>query len=195
MKSRLAAIGVGIVVALLVTACGGSGGTNAPAQTTINLTKPDYVTIVPIFTSTTTATTVSTSVDPNGTVDGEQEYVVVQDDYLVKIAKRYGIQAQDIVDYNQWVDGFDHVIYPGLKIRIPPGAKTGVPVEDPSATTTTAGPKSGGTYIVVDGDTLYGIASKNGTTASAIVRVNGWTDGIAHLIYKGLEIKLPAKEG
>ena len=193
MKSRLVVIGIGMTCALLINACGSGGGTNAPTQTTINLAKPDYVTLVPILTSTTTAT--STVPGQPGTVDGEQEYVVVADDYLVKIAKRYGISAQDIVDYNQWVDGFDHVIYPGLKIRIPPGATTGVVPETPSQTTTTVDTASGGTYIVADGDSLSAIAAKNGTTAGAIVRVNGWTDGLSHLIYKGLEIKLPPKAG
>ena len=48
---------------------------------------------------------------------------------------------------------------------------------------------------MVDGDTLSRIAGRNGTTVKALIAVNGWTDGISHLIYKGLKINLPVKSG
>jgi LysM repeat protein len=188
-----------------ISACGSGGGTNAPPQTTIKLVQADYVTAVPIFTSTLPPTTVAgqTSTTLASSVSGEQEYVVVSGDILSRIAKRYGITAKAIADYNQWTDGIQHLIYQGLKIKIPPGATilpaggvtTTTVKGKPSSTTTTVDVAVGGTYVVVDGDNLSRIANKNGTTVGAIVKVNGWTDGAAHLIYKGLKIKLPAKTG
>lgn len=58
-------------------------------------------------------------------------------------------------------------------------------------TSTTVDTGEGGTYTVVDGDTLFGIAEKVGSTAQAIAEANGWEDGIEHVIYAGLEIRIP----
>ncbi|MUH52857.1 MAG: LysM peptidoglycan-binding domain-containing protein, partial [Actinobacteria bacterium] len=134
--------------------------------------------------------------DPGATVAGEQQYTVLAGDILLRIGKMFGVSAQAIADYNQWADGVTHLIYPGLKIKIPPGATTpAAGANTPAQTTTTVDVSAGGTYVVADGDTLSQIASKNGTTVAAIVAVNGWTDGANHLIYKGMKIKLPAKTG
>ena len=199
--SRIVLASVGALAVVSLSACASDGGTDASPQTTIKLTEPDYVTAVPILTSTV-PTTVAGAVagDTTVTVPGEQIYVILDGDILVRIAKKYGITAQQIVDYNQWTDGFAHVIYPGLKIKIPPGATTAAAGGDtstgatPEQTTTTVDVASGGVYVIVDGDTLSRIANKNGTTVAAIVAVNGWADD-SHLIYKGLKIKLPAKSG
>ncbi len=192
-----------------VSACGSSGGTNASPVTTIKMSAPDYITAVPILTSTVPSTTqVGQPGDPTVTVAGEQLYTVLAGDILVRIGKRYGVSAQAIADYNAWADGVAHLIYPGLKIKIPPGATTPAaggtsggtttattaPGSTPAQTTTTVDVSAGGTYVVADGDTLSRIATKNGTTVAAIVAVNGWADA-NHLIYKGLKIKLPAKTG
>lgn len=207
MRSRFGWAGIGALVLVSLSACGsGGGGTNAVAQTTIKLVQADYVTAVPIFTSTVPPTTLAhqTSTTLATSVSGEQEYVVVSGDYLSRIAKRYGITALSIADYNQWTDGVTHLIYAGLKVKIPPGATilpaggvttTTTTIAKKGSTTTTLAAGPGGIYIVVDGDTLTRIAAKNGTTVAAIVKVNGWTDGLSHLIYKGLKIKLPAKTG
>lgn len=189
-----------------VSACGSSGGTNASPVTTIKMSAPDYITAVPILTSTVPSTTLAALPgDPTATVAGEQEYTVLAGDILVRIGKKYGVSAQAIADYNTWADGVLHLIYPGLKIKIPPGATTPVAggatttatttkSATPAQTTTTVDVSAGGTYVVADGDTLSRIATKNGTTVAAIVAVNGWADA-NHLIYKGLKIKLPAKTG
>ncbi len=209
MKSRVLLIGVSALTVVGVSACGSSGGSGASPVTTIKMSAPDYITAVPILTSTVPSTTqVAQPGDPTATVAGEQEYTVLSGDILVRIAKKYGVTAQGIADYNTWADGVTHLIYPGLKIKIPPGATppvaggstggsttaTTAPRATPTQTTTTVNASAGGTYVVVDGDTLSRIATKNGTTVAAIVAVNGWADA-NHLIYKGLKIKLPTKTG
>lgn len=47
-------------------------------------------------------------------------------------------------------------------------------------------------YVVKDGDVLVNIARTFGTTAEFIAQLNGWTDGIDHVIYQGLTIKVPS---
>ncbi|MEO6124146.1 MAG: DUF459 domain-containing protein [Ilumatobacteraceae bacterium] len=61
-------------------------------------------------------------------------------------------------------------------------------------TSTTIDINSPGTYTIVEGDTLTGIAAKTGTTIGAIVSVNGWADE-NEVIQVGQGIKLPAKSG
>jgi LysM repeat protein len=205
MKSRLVLLGVGVIAMTGLSACGSDGGTNAAPQTTIKLAQADYVTAVPILTSTVPPTTLfgQSTTTLATSVSGEQEYIVQDGDILTRIGKKYGVSATAIADYNQWTEGIYHLIYQGLPIKIPPGATIitpgGPPVTNangtPAVTTTTAAVGPGGTYVIVDGDTLTRIANKNGTTVAAIIKVNGWTDGTNHLIYKGLEIKLPAKAG
>lgn len=47
-------------------------------------------------------------------------------------------------------------------------------------------------YVVKNGDVLVNIARAYGTTADAIAQLNGWSDGINHVIYEGLTIKVPS---
>ena len=197
MKSRFIAAGLTALVTTSLSACGSAGGTNTASFTTIKLSQADYVTVAPILTSTVPPTTVvnQTSTTLSTSVAGEQEYIVVNGDYLTRIAKKYGISAQAIADYNQWTDGVNHLIYQGFSIKIPPGATIVAAGTPASATTTTSNIPIGGTYVVVDGDTLSRIAGRNGTTVKALIAVNGWTDGVNHLIYKGLKINLPVKSG
>ena len=63
------------------------------------------------------------------------------------------------------------------------------------ATTTTFNASTGGSYKVVGGDYLGGIAKKTGATVDGIVAANGWADGAGHVIIPGQTIKLPAKTG
>ncbi len=205
MKSRVVAVGLSAVSLLLISACGSSGGgTGAVPATTIKIGTPSYQTLPPVVTSTTTAATTVGGSTGGAVVAGEQMYTIVGGDIMVRIAKNFCISAQQIVDYNQWADGFAHKLFPGDVIKIPPNAcapgtattaaatvATTV-ATTPEATTTTFDAASGGTYTVVDGDTLSGIAAKTGTTVAGIVSANGWADE-THVIYAGLKIKLPAK--
>ena len=172
------------------------------AQTTVAAATQGTSVAPPMLPSTTTSigalanpgTDASDSSVPSA---GERTYTVVARDTVFGIARRYGITAPALAELNDWADGITHPIYPGDKIKVPRGASTPPPPttgDNSSATTTSttvaAGP--GGTYVIVAGDYLAGIAAKNDTTVQAIVAVNGWPDGDKHLIVPGQTIKLPA---
>ena len=211
MTSRSLAIGLGALALAGLTACGSDGGTGAStASTTVNLSAPVYVTAPTVAPTTTVAG--GAVVDPNapGVVDGEQMYTVVGGDYPLGIAKKHCISLDTLVAYNAWPEGTSHAFFPGDVVKIPagacaPGTATTVAASPDATTATTAAAAvettttfdatAGATYTVVANDTLNGIATKNGTTADAIVAANGWTDGVNHLIYPGLKIKLPAPTG
>ncbi len=159
-----------------------------------------------------------------GTIATAQDYTVQAGDALLLIASKHCLDgmagAESIAAFNEWSDGTSHGLNAGDVIKIPPGAcvtggslepvVTDAPASEPvtqdtatggstaastaESTPTSTDSSAGGTYTVKAGDTLYGIASKVGTTAEAIRVANGW-DSVDHLIYPGLEIKLPAKSG
>lgn len=97
---------------------------------------------------------------------------------LYTIGKMYGTSADQLSKINGIQN---NVIYPGQKITIP--EKTGT-----VATGTTAG---NSTYTVKNGDTLYGIAVKYGTTYDAIISVNGLGSSA---IYPGQVLVIPSSK-
>jgi len=204
MRSRVGAVGIGALALVGLGACSSSGGTGAAPATTIKIGTPSYQTLPPQVTSTVPPQT--TPGQPiGGIVPGSQTYTVKGGDVMVNIAKKFCITAQDLVDYNQWPEGFDHNLFPGNVVNIPPGScqeGTGNTVAStvaaaagtPEATSTTALSSPGGIYTVVANDYLGGIAAKTGTTVDGIVAANGWADS-NHVINPGDKIKLPVKEG
>lgn len=65
--------------------------------------------------------TTTTIVTPP-TTHAEQVYIVVAGDSLHAIAERFSVAAEVIANYNGWPDCLDHVIVPGERVLIPPGA-------------------------------------------------------------------------
>lgn len=61
-------------------------------------------------------------------------------------------------------------------------------VPGPTVTTTTVPSLA---YTIEQGDSLYAIADEFCTDPAAIVALNGWTDGLAHLLRPGDTIALP----
>nr|WP_254119468.1 LysM peptidoglycan-binding domain-containing protein [Bacillus sp. FJAT-29790] len=101
------------------------------------------------------------------------KYTVVSGDTLWKIAQKFGVTTQAIVDANK-LDPTAY-LYVGQKLIIPTTAQ-------PVQPTTT-------TYTVVSGDTLWKIAQKFGVTTQAIVDTNK-LDPTAYL-YVGQKLIIP----
>ncbi len=68
----------------------------------------------------------------------EQEYTVQPGDSLASIAERYGITLEQLINYNQFSDGADHLLLPGEQLLVPPTAV--VPSGTVPVTTTTSMP-------------------------------------------------------
>ncbi|MCU1367923.1 MAG: peptidoglycan-binding protein [Ilumatobacteraceae bacterium] len=190
-------IAVDTTPTVLITA--GTVAPGTPATSGLGADVGSTITIAP------TGTTV-----PVGT-DSSPKYTVVANDTMFGIARRCSITATALAAFNSWSDGDKHVIYPGLVIKLPctpkptttsttttiagsSGATTTTAAgTTDSATSTTFDASTGGTYTVVAGDYLAGIAAKIGTTVQAIVAANGWPND-KHVIIPGQKIKVPPKQ-
>ena len=139
-------------------------------------------------------------------VTGAKSYTILASDTMYSIARRCAQTADALATFNGWSDGANHLIHPGDVIELPctpsPSSSGSATTATTTTTTTVKGSSgatsttvavvAGGTYTIVAGDYLAGIAAKVGTTIDAIVQVNGWADR-SHAIYPGDVIKLPAK--
>ena len=154
--------------------------------------------------TTTVSAAASAAATTTTSVTGAKSYTILASDTMYSIARRCAQTADALATFNGWSDGANHLIHPGDVIELPctpspsssgsaTTATAATTVKGSSgATSTTVAVVAGGTYTIVAGDYLAGIAAKVGTTIDAIVQVNGWADR-SHAIYPGDVIKLPAK--
>jgi LysM repeat protein len=116
-------------------------------------------------------------------------YTVAAGDTLGAIAERHGVGLSKILGWNGLSTG--SIIYPGQKIKI--GAGTSAPAPAPSApapvlpASTPAAPASG-SYTIKAGDTLSGIAARNGVKLADILSANQLT--MSTVIYPGQKLVL-----
>lgn len=81
----------------------------------------------------------TTTVVPDQRAPFEQVYQIRSGDSLASIAAIHGVTLEQLVDYNEFADGADHLLLPGEYLLVPPDAlmsPAGPPVL-PLATTTT----------------------------------------------------------
>ncbi len=101
-------------------------------------------------------------------------YTIRSGDTLTGIAARYRTTVAALAAQNGISN--PNLIIAGRALQIPDG------FDDP------ASPARGGSYTVRPGDTLSGIASRNGTTVSALAALNGIRN--VNLIYAGQSLRL-----
>jgi peptidoglycan endopeptidase LytE len=99
-------------------------------------------------------------------------YVVAQGDTLIGIARAHGVPLDVLLSANGLTS--TSVIHPGQQLAIP---------DAPAVA-------SGATYTVVAGDTLSGIASRNGVRLAHLLEVNGLS--VNSVIQPGDVLDLPA---
>lgn len=56
----------------------------------------------------------------------------------------------------------------------------------------TVTPTSAGMYVIAEGDSLASIALKHGLSIESLIAINGWTDGIDHVLLPGASIRVAA---
>lgn len=109
---------------------------------------------------------------------GAQHHVVQAGDTISRLAARYGITQQQLIDANGLTGGR---IYVGQRLRLVPVA---IPPAAPAGSTT---------HRVARGETLASIAQRYGTTIRTIQTANGITD--PNLVLVGQELTIPAVAG
>lgn len=185
-----------MVIALGATACGtgdeGARSTLAPVQPTT------YVTVdAPTTTTTTQPPPPPTAPDGQVIVEQEQVYTVQANDSLYKIANRFGITLDELLQYNGITA--DHFLLPGqTTLKIPAGSVSGgdaaVPVGSTPAgggTTTTAASGAGCVHVVVAGDYQGKVAQQYGVSLDDLAAANA--DNPAWNVFRlGDEIIIPA---
>ncbi len=194
----------------VLAGCGDGGGSSS--QTTLALNATNYVTQPPTPTSTTT-TTLPGQTPPDGappqTVPGEQTYTVQQGDYPLGVAKLFGITLDQLAGHNGWADPLNLTyaqFYPGLVIKIPPGAAVPTTTIAPpasaqttttGATTTTVDTEGQGTYTIKEGDIPSRIAANFDVTLEQLAAANGWasTQPTNAEFQVGKKLIIPAKTG
>lgn len=126
-------------------------------------------------------------------VAATRTYTVQQGDTLSSIAARHGVSTSALISLNGLAAN-PNALRIGQVLQVP-GAATAasMPMQSvPTSPTVASTASSYRTYTVVAGDTLSGIAARNGTTVSAIMAINGFTPAHANRIRVGQTIKLPS---
>ena len=166
------------VCALLLAGCGDNGW--AAGNTPTRVRETSYVMVEPA-TTTTTVPAAATTVPPGGAIDpNEQIYVIQPNDSISKIASNHGISIDQLIQYNQWPNGINHVLIPGVEIKIPPNAK----VPGTGTTPPASGAEAGGVPPVTEplgepcehtieaGDNPTRVAKKYGISVTVLQQAN-----------------------
>ena len=111
---------------------------------------------------------------------GGDTYIVRSGDSIYGIAHDQGVSVNQLMTAN----GLEitSVILPGQRLTIPGGAT-------PTGSGGSSGPASGGTYTVVAGDSLSGIAARHGVRLAALLSANDLR--LTSLILPGQRLAIP----
>ncbi|MGO1561358.1 Membrane-bound lytic murein transglycosylase D precursor [Actinomycetales bacterium JB111] len=113
------------------------------------------------------------------------QHVVVRGDTLIGLARQYDTSVSAIREANGLTGT---IIRTGQTLTIPGASGSGSSSAGAPAPASST-PAAGGTYTVQAGDTLSGIAARNGTSVSALTSANSLSS--AHRIYVGQRLTLP----
>lgn len=203
LRLRTSAIVLAGLGALLLPACGSEDDN---ARSPLQPVQPtSYVTIEPA-TTTTTVAPANTTIPPEGATDpNEQTYIIQAGDSVSRIASIHGITMEQLVTYNQWPDGINHMLVPGNEVKIPPGSKvpgsgggstggggTATPSGGTTAPSGTTAPQGEGcTHTVVAGDNPTRVAKKYGISVQVLEQANAGNPAWNHF-QLGSTLNIPA---
>jgi LysM repeat protein len=107
-------------------------------------------------------------------------YIVQPGDNLFRIATRYGVSVEDLVEANGLTNST--IIFVGQTLQIPGVSATTVPTTAPSVPTTD--------YTIQRGDTLNALAAEFNTTVDVLLTLNDLAD--PNRIFVGQVIQVPS---
>ena len=132
----------------------------------------------------------STSASVTSASGAGRVYVVKAGDTLGGIAARHGVGLSEVFKWNGL--GMSSVIYPGQKVKVGGGSSTQAPAATKPAAkpaSSAPAPASSGSYTIKAGDTLSGIAARNGVRLSDVLSANRLT--MSSIIYPGQKLAIP----
>jgi LysM repeat protein len=160
------------------------------------LTNPNLIFVGQRLTIPTGSSAPAPTQPPSGPpAGGTTVYTVQPGDWLARIASRFGVSVQAIINANPGIN--PNRIFVGQQIIIPGGGGGSQPTAPPATPppgTATPPPSGGGqVYIVQRGDTLARIAARFGVSVQAIMSANGMTN--PNLIFVGQRLTIPGSGG
>ncbi|MEO6572134.1 MAG: LysM peptidoglycan-binding domain-containing protein [Ilumatobacteraceae bacterium] len=198
----VAAFGLGPL--LLAAGCGGTGSDSSD-QLLVPVQSSSYVTIEAATTTTTTTLLLTTDLAAGQVSPVQQEYTVVANDSISKIAGRYDLTMDVLVNFNAWPEGTNHFLQIGDKVLIPPNAV--VPGTGTSDTTppdagdgvtadpaTQTSPPADGTacqHTVVENDNPTRVAKKYGVSVDELAAANSGNSAYTTFLL-GSKLNIPA---
>jgi N-acetylmuramoyl-L-alanine amidase len=121
---------------------------------------------------------------PSAPASTGTSYTVKPGDTLGGIAASHGVQLSEVFGWNGL--NMSSIIYPGQKIQLAAGATAPSPA--PVAPASTPAAPASGSYTIKAGDTLSGIAARNGAKLADILSANRLT--MSTVIYPGQKLVL-----
>ncbi len=122
-------------------------------------------------------------------------HTVKPGDTLSAIAAQHGVKLAEVFAWNGL--GMSSIIYPGQKVKVgssadaptAPAAVQQPAAKAPATTPAAPAPAGSGSYTIKSGDTLSGIAAKNGVKLSDVLAANRLT--MSTIIYPGQKLVIP----
>lgn len=132
---------------------------------------------------------------PPATATPAKIHTVKSGDTLSAIAAQHGVKLAEVFAWNGL--GMSSIIYPGQKVKVgssadapaAPAAVQQPAVKAPATTPAAPAPAGSGSYTITSGDTLSGIAAKNGVKLSDVLAANRLT--MSTIIYPGQKLVIP----
>jgi LysM repeat protein len=124
---------------------------------------------------------------PAADAPGGSVYTVKAGDTLGAIAERHGVGLSKVLGWNGLNMG--SIIYPGQQIKIGSGGAAPAAPAPAAPAAPASAPASSGSYTIRAGDTLSGIAARNGVRLSDVLSANQLT--MSTIIYPGQKLVIP----